>query len=294
MALLASPLESFLTVAATSSISRAAKRLHLSQPAVTKQVRALEHTVGVKLLVRSARGVRLTAAGELLRDAARRSAALLDECQVSLADLAAGDLGKLSIGAGVTTSIFQLPGWLRSYRRRWPRVDIRVRTGSSRDVAELVREREVDCGFVTSEIKQRALIARRLYSEEIVLVAAPSLKLPARAVLESVPLIMFPEHSGFRRFLERAFAAAGLHAQVKMEIDSVEATKALLAIGLGAAFLPAVAVQREFQQKQLRRLAVQGLPRLRRHTSLLLREGRSPSAALANLLRIVSAQSSED
>jgi DNA-binding transcriptional LysR family regulator len=287
MAMLASPLESFLTVAAASSVSRAAKRLHLSQPAVTKQVRALEHTLGVKLLERTARGVRLTAAGELLRSYARRSAALLDECQASLADLAAGDLGKLAIGAGVTTSIFQLPAWLRSYRRRWPRVDVRVRTGSSRDVAELVREREVDCGFVTSEIKQRALIVRRLYSEEIVLVAAPSLQLPARPGLDSVPLIMFPEHSGFRRFLERALAEAGLHPQAKMEIDSVEATKALLAIGLGAAFLPAVAVQRELQQRQLRRLAVQGLPRLRRYTSLLLREDRVPSAALKRFLSVV-------
>lgn len=290
MTLLASPLESFLTVATTSNVSRAAKHLHLSQPAVTKQVRALEQTLGVKLLERTARGVRLTAAGELVRDYARRSAALLDECQASLAELAVGERGRITIGAGVTTSMFQLPGWLRSYRRQWPRVDLRVRTGSSREIAELVREREVDCGFVTSEIRQRALSVRRLYSEEIVLVAAPSLQLPARPVLDSVPLIMFPEHSGFRRFLERSLAAAGLHARVKMEIDSVEATKALLSIGLGAAFLPAVAVQRELRQKQLQRLKVQELPRLWRHTSLLLREDRTPGAALQRFLRIVGPQ----
>ena len=289
MGLLAAQLESFLMVSTLSNVSLAAKRLHLSQPAVTKQLRALEHTVGVALLVRTARGVRLTPAGELLRDYAQRSAALLDECQASLSDLMSGDLGTLRIGAGVTTSMFQLPAWIRSYRQRWPRVDIRVRTGSSREIAELVRAREVDCGFVTSEIKHRELSARRLYSEEIVLVASASTGHPARVALESVPLIMFPEHAGFRRFLERAFNAAGLHAQVKMEIDSVEATKALLLIGLGAAFLPAVAVQRELAQKQLQRLSVQGLPRLRRHTSLLLREDRSPSAALGKFLSVVRA-----
>ena len=287
MGLLASQLESFLAVAADSSISRAARRLHLSQPAVTKQVRALEHALGAKLVERTARGVRLTAAGELLRDYGRRSAAMLDECQIALADLASGNAGKLTIGAGVTTSIFQLPDWLRSYRRQWPRVDVRVRTGSSRTVAELVRAREVDCGFVTTEVTHPELVARRLYSEQILLVAAPSLRLPARVPLEQVPLIVFPEPSGFRRFLERSFSAAGLHAQVKMEIDSVEATKALLAIGLGAAFLPEAAVRRELEHKQLRRVTVQGLPVLRRHTSLLRREDRSPSTALSRFVSVV-------
>jgi DNA-binding transcriptional LysR family regulator len=291
MVMLAAQLESFLAVAAASSISRAAKRVHLSQPAVTKQVRALEQALGAKLLVRTARGVRLTPAGELLRDYARKCAALLDECQIALADLAAGNAGKLTIGAGVTTSIFQLPAWLRSYRRRWPRVDVRVRTGSSREVAELVRAREVDCGFVTTDIKHPELIAERLYSEEIVLVAAASLGLPARAELSRVPLIMFPEHTGFRRFLDRAFAAAGLHAQVKMEIDSVEATKAFLAIGLGAAFLPAAAVRGELRAKQLSRLAVQGLPHLRRHTSLLRRDDRTPSTALERFLTVIRERS---
>lgn len=212
---------------------------------------------------------------------------MLDECQIALADLAAGNAGKLTIGAGVTTSIFQLPTWLRGYRRQWPRVDVRVRTGSSRTVAQLVRGREVDCGFVTSEVAHPELVARRLYSEQILLVAAPRLRLPARVPLAQVPLIVFPEPSGFRHFLERAFSAAGLHAQVKMEIDSVEAMKALLAIGLGAAFLPEAAVQRELEHKQLRRVTVQGLPVLRRHTSLLRREDRSPSAALSRFVSVV-------
>ena len=287
MTLLAAPLQSFLVVAATSSVSAAAKRLHLSQPAVTKQVRALEHTLGVKLLVRTPRGVRLTGAGELLRDYARRSAGLLDECQIALGDLASGRAGTLAIGAGVTTSMFQLPAMLRSYRRQWPRVDVRVHTGTSHVIAELVRGREVDCGFVTSEIEHAGLISERLYSEPIWLVAAAAARLPSRAPLAQIPLIIFPGHTGFRRFLDRAFAAAGLHPQIKMEIDSVEATKSLVAVGLGAAFLPAAAVDRELRLKQLRKIAVQGLPALRRHTALLRREDRTPSRALESFLSIV-------
>lgn len=288
MALLASPLESFLAVAASSSISAAAKRVHVSQPAVTKQMRVLERTLGVELVRRTARGVRLTEAGELLRDYARRSAALLDECQIALSDLATGAAGSLTIGAGVTTSMFQLPVWLRRYRRQWPAVDIRVHTGTSLAVAELVRAREVDCGLVTSETKDSELIAQRLFSEEIWLVAAETRHRPARVRLERVPLIMFPSHSGFRRYLDRALAAAGLEPHVKMEIDSVEATKSLVSVGLGAAFLPAAAVRREVRAGQLRRLSVIGLPALRRTTTLLRRRDRTPSKALQNFLTVIS------
>ncbi|MET0384308.1 MAG: LysR family transcriptional regulator, partial [Polyangiales bacterium] len=117
MTLLAPQLTSFLAVAEVQNISTAAKRLHLSQPAVTKQLRALEVTLGVKLVQRTGRGVRLTDAGELLREHGRRSAALLAECQAALAELATGQVGKLTLGAGVTTSALQLPGWLSRYRR---------------------------------------------------------------------------------------------------------------------------------------------------------------------------------
>jgi DNA-binding transcriptional LysR family regulator len=287
MSLLATPLESFLTVAAVSNISVAAKRLHLSQPAVTKQLRTLEQALRVKLVQRTARGIRLTTAGELLRDYGKRSANLLDECQLALGELAAGDAGRLSIGAGVTTSMFQLPEWLSVYRQRWPRIDICVRTGSSSSVAELVQAREIDCGFVTSDIAHRELESERLYAEDIVLVVAAEAPYRARVALEDVPLIMFPAHAGFRHFLERSFAAVGLTPHVKMEIDSVEATKSLVTVGLGAAFLPAAAVRRELEAAQLRRVQVLGLSRLRRYTSMLRRKDRLSSTALNQFMRLV-------
>ncbi|HKP62917.1 MAG TPA: LysR family transcriptional regulator substrate-binding protein [Polyangiales bacterium] len=194
----------------------------------------------------------------------------------------------MTIGAGVTTSMFQLPRWLRSYRRQWPAVDIHVHTGTSQAVADLVRSREVDCGLVTSETKDAELIAERLFSEEIWLVAAAAGRHPARVRIERVPLIMFPSHTGFRRYLERSLAAAGLEPHVKMEIDSVEATKSLVSVGLGAAFLPAAAVRREVKARQLRRLGVIGLPTLRRNTTLLRRRDRTPSKALQNFLKIIA------
>jgi len=294
MPLLAAQLASFLTVATTGNISAAAKRLHLTQPAVTKHVRALERMFGQPLLERTARGVRLTEAGQLLRDYGQRSATLLDECRTVLHDLTSGRTGSLAIGAGVTTSIFQLPRWLRLYRRRWPDVDIRIQTGESRVVAELVRTRAIDCGFVTSPIKHAQLVSRTLYSETISLVVSPKANFPEQVTLEQVPLIMFPAHAGFRRYLERAFAAAGLDPQLKMEIDSVEATKSLVELGLGGAFLPETAVQRELKHGRLRKLSVRGLPKLSRQTRLIQHADRRPSRALLNFVSTLDASGTEN
>ncbi|MET0390128.1 MAG: LysR family transcriptional regulator substrate-binding protein, partial [Polyangiales bacterium] len=173
----------------------------------------------------------------------------------------------------------------------WPRVDVRVRTGESREIARMVREREVDCGFVTSKVDVAGLALRPLYREEIVLVVAADSGWGTRVELADVPLIAFPERAGFRRFLERAFAAAGLSPQVKMEIDSVEATKGLVAAGLGGAFLPAPAVQHELGSQQLQRLRIQRLPRLHRQTYLVQREDQRPSAALRHFLTLLAAKS---
>jgi DNA-binding transcriptional LysR family regulator len=189
--------------------------------------------------------------------------------------------------------MFQLPDWLRRYRKRWPNVDLRIHTGESRAVAELVRSRAVDCGFVTSRIRQSELTTQCLYSESILLVVSGQAQVPERVSLAQVPLIMFPAHAGFRRYLERALAAAGLdmEVQVKMEIDSVEATKSLVEVGLGGAFLPEIAVQRELAQGRLRRLTVQGLPTLQRQTSLVRRVDRRPTRVLLNFIDLVTGRS---
>jgi DNA-binding transcriptional LysR family regulator len=288
MTLLAVQLESFLAVAAASNVSRAARQLHLTQPAVTKHVRALEQKLGVRLMERTARGIRLTSAGDMVRNYGRQSAALLDECQRALGDLTAGVTGTLTIGAGVTTSSYQLPRWLGVYRRQWPAVDIRIHTAESRAVAELVRAREVDCGFVTTDLSQPDLSARKLYSEIIVLVVSADATYPARVELSRVPLITFPARTGFRRFLEHAWAVAGVEAHVHMEIDSMEATKSLVAVGLGGAFLPAAAVREELEAGRLRQLAVRGLPTLRRQTTLLRRHDPRPSRALMSFLDLLN------
>lgn len=275
-------LRSFVRVADEGSITRAAEGLYLTQPAVTQQIQGLERELGMALFDRTGRGMRLTGAGALLHGYARRILALAEECRQALADARSGSAGRLVLGAGVTTSIFHLPGWLRSFREGHPGIDVVVRTGRSREVAALALEREIDLGLVTSAVEHPDLRVVPLFEEEILLVTPPGHPLAGRAVppeeLSHAPLILFPQGSGFREYLDRALADAGIDADVKMEMDSAEAIKSLVAVGLGISFLPAPAVEAEVASGALARTRVEGLPPLHRSTSLLYRADRTLGA----------------
>src|SRR5262249_3677466 len=143
----------------------------------------------------------LTAAGELLVEHGRRSAAVLSDFLQVLGDLQQGRSGKLLIGAGVTTSGLLLPRWLRELGRRFPGIDARGRRGTSQEVEAWVGAAEVDLGFVTSEPRRGELMGRPVFEEEIVLVVEPG---AARRVrLGELPLILFPRSTGFRSYLEQ-------------------------------------------------------------------------------------------
>ncbi|MFN3653282.1 MAG: LysR family transcriptional regulator [Armatimonadota bacterium] len=276
-----SQLRSFLQVAHQGSVTRAAEELCLTQPAVTRHIQALERECSARLFERTERGMRLTEAGAALRDYAQRSLALLDEAQIAVADLQRGVSGRLVLGAGVTTSIFRLPEWLRAFREQYPGVDVLVRTGRSREVARMALEREIDLGLVTSRVEYPELRLEALFDEEIVLVArreaAPERDL-SPGDFGTLPLILFAPGTGFRGYVDQALRTAGLAARVKMESDSVEAVKSFVQVGLGASFLPAAVVEAELASGELRRLKVRGLPTLRRTTSLCHRTDRYLSA----------------
>lgn len=285
--LLSAPLRSFLQVAELGSVSAAAKALGLTQPAVTKQIRALEAALACGLLERAGRGIRLTSAGELLAEYGRRSVGVLSEFQQVLGELQQGKSGKLLIGAGVTTSVLLLPNWLRELGRRFPGIDVSVRTGTSHDVEAWVAAAEVDLGFITSEPRRGELLARPVFEEEIVLVVEPSTARRERMRLGELPLILFPRSTGFRDYLEQRWLERGLSPQVKMETDSVEAIKSFVAVGLGASFLPLSTVEDELRRGVLARVTAQGMGPLRRRTTLIRRPDRHPSFAVRGFLEIV-------
>jgi DNA-binding transcriptional LysR family regulator len=285
-------LRGFLEVAELGSVTKAAESLCLTQPAVTQQIQSLEREVGIALFDRTGRGVRLTEAGEVLVEYVRRSLAVLDEAQGRIDDLRSGASGRLVVGAGVTTSIFRLPAWLRVFRGRYPGVDVTVRTGRSAEVAKMVLRREIDLGLVTSPIEHPDLRVAELFEERIVLVGPPSREPTGRLIgaeeLNAAPLILFPKGTGFRDYLDRALADAGVRPVVKMETDSVEAIKSFVAVGRGVSFLPEGAVEAEVASGTLAVVEMEPLLGLSRKTSVIYRPDRYLSTAARGFLSILT------
>jgi DNA-binding transcriptional LysR family regulator len=244
----------------------------------------------VALVERSGRGVRLTEAGQLVAGYGRRSQALFEECRSLLDDLVSGRAGRLTLGATVTTSIFQLPAWLRELRRRQTGIDVLVHTGTSQVVETAVVDRQVDLGIVTTPAESRDLATKTLYREHVVLVVAAEQKRRAPVLLEHIGLISFPRGNGFRSYLDDKLGAPRMAACTKMESDSLEAIKSFVTAGLGGAFLPLTAVRADLDRGTLTRARVRGLPRLTRATSLIRRRDRPPTTAVRLFLDVLGAR----
>src|SRR5437870_13258333 len=143
-------LRTFAAVARLGSLSAARGVVNLSQPAVSRQVQALERRLGTRLLDRGARGVHLTEAGEAVARGAADVLSRLEEMEAELALLRGGEGGTLRVGATVTVCLYLLPSLLRRYRERYPRQEIVILNERSRQIPELVRERRIDIGIASS------------------------------------------------------------------------------------------------------------------------------------------------
>src|SRR5438876_6142024 len=143
-------LRAFLKVAELRSFTQAAEALFFSQPAVTQQVQSLEREVGEPLFERQGRRVTLTPAGQALYPFASRALALLAEGQAAVEEVRAGLAGRVTLAAGPTTTIFTLPPALAAFRQAYPRVQLLVQTGTSREVTEWLVSGRADVGIVTT------------------------------------------------------------------------------------------------------------------------------------------------
>src|SRR5438876_4746408 len=143
-------LRTFAAIARLGSLSAASGVVNLSQPAVSRQVQALERRLGTRLLDRGARGVQVTEAGEAVARGAADVLSRLEEMEAELALLRGGEGGTLRVGATVTVCLYLLPSLLRRYRELYPRQEIVILNERSRQIPELVRERRIDVGIASS------------------------------------------------------------------------------------------------------------------------------------------------
>lgn len=290
-------LETFAKVAEMQSFTRASEALSLTQPAVTRQIAALEQELHTRLFERMGRRVLLTAAGDALRSYAVEMLRLSREAARVVADVTTGMSGRLAVGASSTAATYILPPLLRLFREAYPGVELSVHTGISAQVAEMVLSNTVDAGVVTWVGDESELTVIPLADFATGIVVYPDHPLTCRAdpgspvyaaELGGSPLIMMEEGTNLRTYVDRLLSAAGVQEQVTMELDNVEAIKKMIEARLGISLLPLVAVEAEVQAGRLVAFPLADVPGAHRRLVAIHRRDKyltSPLRAMLKLLR---------
>lgn len=271
----------FLAVADAEHFRRGAETLHVSQPTLSQQVQQLERELGTALFDRIGRRVRLTQAGRLFRDHARRMLRELEQAQTELDELAGLKRGRLSVGVVQTVGAFLVPRVVALFAAEHPGVTLRVEERSASDVEAGVVSGEFDLGVSFLPAEEPSLSTHLLFEEDLVLVLPAAHRWAKRsrlrvAALAGEGLIAMPRGFSTRRLMDAAFESAGVAANVAVEMNSVTAILAAVRHGRRGAILPRLALAEG--DSRLKGIALEG-PMPRRGVGTLLRRDRSPMRA---------------
>jgi LysR family transcriptional regulator, low CO2-responsive transcriptional regulator len=271
-------LEAFVQVANQRSFSRAAEALFLTQPSVTARIQALERDLGERLFERSGRGVRLTEVGSCFLPHAEHVLKALNEGRDAIDALRNLQSGSLIIASATTVSTYILPGVLKNFRSRFPRVEVSVRTGRSEQVLQMLLADEAQVGLVRA-VYHQDIETRGLIEDELVLVvnADDDLARQGTVTVEQLgdhPFIFFDRNSSYYSLAQGLFRQNGVVPRIQMELDSMEASKKMVEEGLGVAMLPRIAVERELVSGVLREMELVGVRNPTRQIALISRRSR--------------------
>ena len=224
------------------SFSAAARKLNLSQPAVSLKLRELESRMGVRLVERIGRRVRATPAGEDLIAHARRLAAEAERALVAMRRHREGGLGRVRLGTSTAVCVHLLPTVLGRMRARHPDLEVSIQIGPTRRVVTRIAANELDVGIVTLPAPELpGVVVSPLRSDPMVALFPPDMAAPRKvtaAALAALPLIFDEPDSQTYRITEEWFRAQGVEPHPIMEVANTEAMKSLVAAGVGVAILP--------------------------------------------------------
>ena len=239
-------LRAFVEVVALGSFTAAAKRLNLTQPAVTHQVQELERRFNVELVERVGKRAHLTQAGEKLIEHARH---LLDEdtlTRASMSRFSDKGGGRVRIGTSMTMLMYALPPILQKLKINHPQLEINLKAGLTSATLKALKANTLDLGLCALPIEDHAFETVPLFEDELVaILPAGNGQIPAKvtpAFLAQCPLILGNEESALHRTVTAWLARAGSPPKPVMTFDNVEAIKSLVAVGLGASIVPSMAL----------------------------------------------------
>jgi DNA-binding transcriptional LysR family regulator len=256
-------IRTFLEVAKQENFSKAAEKVFRSQPAVSAQIRQLEEEYQQKLFDRSGKSVRLTPAGELLRDYAQQMLRIHRDSLSAVSSSTGIVRGVLSIGANEGTFLYVLPEIFKRFHSAFPEVRIDVYRNFSHKVVQKLAEGALDVGIVTLPVKDPMLKVTSIYRDELLLAVDPRVPIASKKVVTieevaALPLI-FPKIGYTRRLMEKVLRPYRSTLRISMELGSIGMIKQFVAAGFGASLISPSFAREEMKSGKLRLIQVKDL-----------------------------------
>jgi DNA-binding transcriptional LysR family regulator len=242
----------FLAVAEEGNVTRAAERLHISQPPLSQQIKDLERTLGVSLFARSQQGMTLTAAGEAFRVEAHRIVQAAEHAKRVAVRASTGETGTLRVGfTGSSAFNPVVAGALREFRRRWPEVEVQLEEANTTRLTEGMVHRKLDAAFLRPASNEMPDLQVHRFKDERMKIALPSshplagLKRVALHRLAHDSFVLFPRHVGLSLHdaIIGACQAAGFEPRIGQESPQLSSVINLVAADLGVSVVPASLTQ---------------------------------------------------
>jgi DNA-binding transcriptional LysR family regulator len=287
-------LRTFQTVASVRSFGSAGELLHITQPAISKQIAALETELGERLFERG-RSARLTLAGTALLKHVDHLSRILTVAKEEISDLRELRGGDLSIGAAHSVATCVLPSLIEAYRARYPKVNLSIEAGWSVEIASRLVTYDLDLGLLVLLSPKLEGFPKlkflRLATTDLVFVVSPNNPLTKRKKitwdeLKEAPWILNQEGCVYRSYIERRLKERGQAMKVEVEVIGLELQKKLTQLGLGVSLLPRDFVTTELKQGTLKTLSVGGT-KLQAYSCLVFRNDKyihGPMRAFMKLL----------
>lgn len=257
-------------IATEKNFTKAAELLHLSQPSLSKQVKALEKNLDILLINRENNKISLTENGRVFLQYSERILALCEESCRALIDLKNGERGNLTVGASQTIGIYLLPRVLALFAQNYPQINLKVQVNSTRVIANNVINREIDVAVVGGEIPnelQKNLIVEKFVEDEFSLIIAKSHPFASKKKITKEDLyhlnfITLNSNSTIRKFIDNILIQNQIETKqlkIIMQLNSIEGIKTAVSLGLGAAFISSSAIEKEIELKTIEILKIENI-----------------------------------
>ena len=287
-------LKVFRVVADTLNYRRAADELHLTQPAVTAQIRSLEESLGITLFDRIGRDTNLTPAGITLLQYVRQIEAITNDAIAALAPFGGQEGVELSIGASHTIAVYLLPKILPRLLREWPKLRLHVIGGSTHEVLQALTAHQIGVALIEAPAYRPDLKIQAFGEDELTLIVKPdhrwAKKLVVRAAeLVQEPILLREVGSGMRQFVEEYLERNGVLRQqlrTSIDINSTEGIVSAVEAGLGVGFVPYIAIDKALKLGTVKAIPLDNGP-IRRELSIVLLNGPDPRGTVGQLLELL-------